>query len=99
MSLQPANATAFPVQYLTGWQAFKRQLVYFVTRKYLGAFGAVVAIVLIFVAILAPQIATHVEGVVLTTFHIASDVLIDHQHPDPRSAEPALGSTHALNLH
>ena len=59
MSLQPANATAFPVQYLTGWQAFKRQLYYFVTRKYLGAFGAVVAIVLIFLAVLAPQIATH----------------------------------------
>ena len=57
--MQPARATVFPDQSLDTWRAFKRQLLFFVTRKYLGAFGAVVAIILIFLAIFAPQIATH----------------------------------------
>jgi peptide/nickel transport system permease protein len=56
---QLPSAEANTIQPLDRWHAIKRQLVFFVTRKYLGAFGAAVAVVLIFFAIFAPMIATH----------------------------------------
>ena len=59
MSLQPSNATVFPVQPVGGWQTIRRPVVSFVKRKHLGAFGLAVAIVLIFVALFAPWIANH----------------------------------------
>ncbi len=59
MSIQPASAESYTIQPLGRWPAVKRQLVFFFTQKYLGAFGSVVAVVLIFFAIFAPAIATH----------------------------------------